>query len=73
MNTRYVPVDSNEAAVIKMKEEQFAYMQATQAIYGILARSGDECNIVQIGPNLFNGNLVIAWGKQFPYAPLFNY
>ena len=56
-----------------MKNEPFAYMQATQAIYSILKNSGDECNIVQIGPNLFNGNLVIAYSKGFPYAPLLNF
>ena len=88
-------MESSAAAVAKMKEEKFAYMevsqpssgnsdhsehndhgamvQATQAIYGVLAASGDQCSIVQVGPNLFNGNLIIAWTKDFPYAPLFNY
>ena len=36
-------------------------------------RTGETCNIVEIGPNLFNGNLVMAWKKDFPYAPILNY
>ena len=36
-------------------------------------RTGETCNIVEIGPNLFNGNLVMAWRKNFPYAPILNY
>ena len=83
-------MESSAAAITKIKEEKFAYMEviftvmmwdiankfsfeATQAILGLLERSGDQCSIVQVGPNLFNGQMVLAWTKKFPYADLFNY
>ena len=72
-----------------MKTEKYAFIQASQAIYQELGqpmsamssnecllfseRTGETCNIVEIGPNLFNGNLVMAWKKDFPYAPILNY
>lgn len=34
---------------------------------------GKSCDVIEMGPNLFNGNLVIAWKKKLPYAPIFNY
>ena len=86
---RWDDVESSAAAINKIKEEKFAYMEvmnmirslndnlcsleATQAILGLLEKSGDQCRIVQVGPNLFNGQMVLAWTKRFPYAGLFNY
>ena len=35
--------------------------------------SGKACDIAEIGPNLFNGNLVMAWKKGFRYGPILNY
>ena len=35
--------------------------------------TGKACDIAEIGPNLFNGNLVMAWKKGFRYGPILNY
>ena len=89
VNTRWVTT-TNMEAFQKMKTENYAFIQASQAIYQELGgsisvissnkyllrtseRTGETCNIVEIGPNLFNGNLVMAWKKNFPYAPILNY
>ena len=39
----------------------------------ILDGSGKTCQVIEIGPNLFNGNFIIAWKKKFPYGPLLDY
>ena len=88
--TRWVTATNTEAFQ-RMKTEKYAFIQASQAIYGELGgfqccnfasnkyhlrtseRTGETCKIVEIGPNLFNGNLVMAWKKHFPYAPILNY
>lgn len=35
--------------------------------------TGDLCNIIEMGPNLFTGQHVIAWKKNFVYGPLLDY
>ena len=37
------------------------------------ARRGEECSLIEMGPVLFKGNLIMTWKKDFPYGPLFNY
>ena len=33
----------------------------------------EPCALVKMGSNQLNGHPIIAWGKNFPYADLFNY
>ena len=37
------------------------------------AARGQECDVIEMGPNLFNGNLVFAWQKNYPYGRILNY
>ena len=32
-----------------------------------------SCDVIEMGPNIFNGLLVMIWQKNFPYGPIFNY
>ena len=38
-----------------------------------LEATEDLCNIIEMGPNLFTGQHVIAWKKNFVYGPLLDY
>ena len=67
---RWVDVDDYEAAIDKMESEDFAFLDAAQTIYG---GYGKSCRVTDSGPTIFKGNLVIAWKKDFTYAPLLNY
>ena len=86
---RWVWEPTTASAVETMMKEEFVYMSATTAMYSHLSKidsisflhkifkylvsAGKTCVVVEIGPNLFNGNLVIAWKKNFRYAALINY
>ena len=67
---RWVDVDNYDAALHKMENEEFAILDAAQTIYG---NYGKSCRVIDSGPTIFKGNLVIAWKKDFAYAQLFNY
>ena len=55
---------------MKMENEEFAMLYSTQTIYGSF---GQKCTVVEAGPRIFKGNLVIAWKKDFAYGKLFNH
>ena len=55
---------------MKMENEEFAMLYSTQTIYGSF---GQKCTVVEAGPRIFKGNLVIAWKKDFAYGNLFNH
>ena len=63
-------MDNLQAGIEKMKSSEYAYLSATQSVYG---KIGKSCEVIEMGPNLFNGILVIVWQKDFPYASLLNY
>ena len=54
----------------KMESEEFAFLDAAQTVYGSY---GQSCRVTESGPTIFKGNLVIAWEKDFAFAPLLNY
>ena len=58
------------AGIEEAKNSEYAYILATQTVYGLLGKS---CEVVEMGPNLFNGILVMIWQKEFPYASLLDY
>ena len=67
---RWIDVDDYNHALDKMENEEFAFLDAAQTMY---RGYGKSCRITDSGPTIFKGNLVIAWKKDFTYAPLFNY
>ena len=69
-NERWEDVDDYEAAANKMENEEFAFLDAAQTMYGLYGKS---CRFADTGPTIFKGNLVIAWKKDFQYAPLLNH
>ena len=36
-------------------------------------KRGTPCALIEMGPVLIKGNLIMTWKKKFPYGPLFNY
>ena len=63
-------------------------MGATQAMYMKISKSfqkftkiylltlvseGQACKVIEMGPNLFTGNLVMAWTKNMPYGHILNF
>ena len=57
----------------KMKTEQFAYLTPKQELLVELVRRKESCAYIIAGSTLFYGNLIMAWPKNFPYGPLFDY
>ena len=69
-NERWLDVDDMKAGIEEAKQSKFAFITASQSVYGLMGKS---CEVVEMGPNIVNGILVMIWQKDFPYAPLFNY
>ena len=65
---RWIDVENHESALQKLEVEEFAFLEAAQTMYRAYG-----CRVMDIGPTVFKGNLVIAWKKDFLYAPLLNY
>ena len=61
------------SGIEKMRTELYAYVAPTQELLFKLAEREESCDYVIVGANLFYGNMVMAWPKNFSYGPLFNY
>ena len=73
----------------RMLGEEYAMMAATQAMYMkisnfcqishkiiktlLLVSEGKTCKVIEMGPNLFTGNLVMAWTKDLPHGHILNF
>ena len=76
-------------AINEVKSSKYAFLEASQTMLQILSlcnylmnsfvfemfleSTDDLCNIIEMGPNLFTGQHVMAWKKDFVYGPLLNY
>ena len=69
---KYVFIQASQA-IYQELGEAISVTSSRKYLLIISERTGETCKIVEIGPNLFNGNLVMAWKKNFPYAPILNY
>ena len=61
------------AGIEKMRTELFAMISPTQELLFKLVERGESCDYTIVGSNIFYGNMVIAWPKNFEFGPLFNY
>ena len=61
------------SGIEKMRFELYAYVAPTQELLFKLVERGESCAYIIVGSNLFYGNLVMAWPKNFSYGPLFDY
>ena len=71
--TRWTEAESFEDGVRKTKTEKFAYLMGVAGMDTFLEEHQEPCALVKMGSNQLNGHPIIAWGKNFPYADLFNY
>ena len=73
MKEEFVFMSATTAMYSHLSKIDFISSLHKDFIQKYVVSAGKTCVVVEIGPNLFNGNLVIAWKKNFRYAALINY
>ena len=71
--TRWENGKTYEDVIGKIESKNFAFLEDELSMKSYLIENGKKCNIVKMGENVLNGNVIIAWKKDFLYGNLFNH